>query len=420
MSTALDIPLRKEYLPLAASFTELSAKIYGGGAQVEYSLALAAEEIFVSLCELPLEDEALRLETRDGRYFVELRLTFRAGKLGLGAFNLTSAPKLNNSASLKGMGLYLAARSVDALRLALHDDRTVSLAVVKEKEYPKTSGAPNCPTVKGTARVKAPGSEEVKLFAAMAAGHFEASAIPDFLHYPGKTADMVIEGDLRTALVVCENGAIAGGVMWRNAGVKTIEMIGPFVFPAEHETQTFDELIEHCISQVARTPAAGIFRRLGPAPLPKRHFDVLGSTTGSTFYYRHLSDDEGSTVYCDPAAEAFLRAEYDRLVMPREIRVVRNFGEKMEERSALSCEFATASSQVTLRALCAGSDATEVVAAHVAHLKSQGIRNLFFEMDLAHAWESGFTPALLAAGIVPAVLIPNGGDGDLLIFWKAV
>jgi len=59
---------------------------------------------------------------------------------------------------------------------------------------------------------------------------------------------------------------------------------------------------------------------------------------------------------------------------------------------------------------------SENVSRHVQLLLHEGLRNLFFMVDLSQAWQAAFIGALLPNGFRPCLILPHAGEGDLLLF----
>jgi hypothetical protein len=421
MNSILRVPLGRDHLPVATGFVAATAKAYGGDDGQQYALELALEEIFLRICGSMPAGAELHLEIRDGGYCLELRLLFPAGALEFGAFNLTARSAVEGG-SLHDLGLYIAARLVDSLRVRFEGRDKVSLTLIKERKYPEASreARPEQAAPEAAFGIVRPSPEQMKLFAELAASRFPGESLPDFLRRPGKAADMLRAGALDAAVAATPRGALGGGVFWQPEGAKTVEMTGPYVLPGDRHDEVLDQLLEECIRRTARTRATGVFCRLTPHKLGAGHFEILGETNRSQkFYYRHLVEDEGAVVFCHPCVEEFLHREYGRLVLPRELRPVKDCGERMAEFSLLACDFRFSSASVTLRGLVAGEDAAGNLAAHLARFEHDGTRDIRFELDLGEPWLAPFAPTLLAAGMVPVAVVPNAGAGDLLIFERA-
>jgi hypothetical protein len=154
-----------------------------------------------------------------------------------------------------------------------------------------------------------------------------------------------------------------------------------------------------------------------------KYFEVLGSTRdyqadGSvyqhTFIYRQLIEDLGTRVLAHPQLMDFLKTEYDRLYLPRNLQASTWMGEKSEEHSVFTADFNQ--SQVTLRALLGGRDAEENLANHLQLFAHEGMKNIFFELDLGESWQSELVPALQNNQFKPCILMPYAGKGDVVLF----
>jgi hypothetical protein len=133
-------------------------------------------------------------------------------------------------------------------------------------------------------------------------------------------------------------------------------------------------------------------------------------------WFRLLHEDTGSVVWVHPNLDAFLRREYTKLVLPREIRIDRPSGETLSRHSVLSAEFDRLKSRVTLRPMWPGADAEENIERHVRLLESEKILNIHFVIDLGQAWQTVFIPGLLHGGFEPRFVLPYAGKGDLVVF----
>ena len=63
-----------------------------------------------------------------------------------------------------------------------------------------------------------------------------------------------------------------------------------------------------------------------------------------------------------------------------------------------------------------GADAAANLAQHVKILSAEDLPNIFFEIDLACAWQAALTPALLNNGFSPRLVLPYGGRADVVVF----
>jgi len=177
---------------------------------------------------------------------------------------------------------------------------------------------------------------------------------------------------------------------------------------------------------VAKTQAIGIFNRYPVRDFPVDYFEMIGSfklpvggggaMESVPIYFRQLEEDLGSVAWTHPALEPFLAATYERLSFAREMIAVQEEGEMAAASSVLSVRFERTSGYASIRPLWPGKDMVENIAGHLRILRDEGIPAVFFEMDLGRSWHGSFTPALFENGFAPRVLLPHGGEGDMVIF----
>ena len=145
---------------------------------------------------------------------------------------------------------------------------------------------------------------------------------------------------------------------WHRVGENTVECFGPYVFNQTPESNIAEELLDACIGAVAKTQSVGIINTRPTPEFSRRHFELLGTLddyapdgSGARIeaWFRLLREDTGSTVWVHPESDAFVRREYARLVLPREIRIDQPSGETLPRHSVLSAKFDRLQGRVTLR-----------------------------------------------------------------------
>jgi hypothetical protein len=420
------------FLPLATGFVENAAVGLGLGQSRALALTLATEEIFSHLCRVASPDQWMEIVCTDGGYYVQADFRFSLEDFNMRAFNLTTTVSVDDEASLDEMGLLIASRTVERFQVhekkGLGQGRTLTLALIKEKAYPVVADEPEHPARHLPAfSIRQPDAEEVKHFCVLVNQHYRRKLMPDFLNYPGKVADMVKSGAYRINVAVGPDGHIGGGIVRHWPSAKTVECFGPYLFNQQKDSPMAGQLLEACLGEIARSHAVGLINRFPTAELPEEHFEPLGridlfrpdgSHVSLNACFRQMHEDPGAAVWSHAALYDFLAAEYDRLALPREIRAVSDRGEAHAAFSVLSAEFDRSQNMATLRPIRPGLDAHDNIAAHLQLLSTEGIANIFFEMDLAQAWQADFTPALLSNGFAPRLVLPNAGEGDLAVFQR--
>jgi len=400
--------------------------MFGLGRDEALALTLATEEIFTYLCEGIGSDSPLVMTCASGGYYVTEEFHFAAKHFDMRAFNLTARASFEDETAVRETGLLIASRMVDRFHFA-GNDTGLRLTLVKEKAYPFAPDveAPIAKPLKEYS-VREPHPEELKLFVSLVNAHYRADLTPPGFAFPGKIVDMVSCGEYAPEIAVDDSGRIGGGIVRRWDGTRLVEFFGPYVFNQPPGSSIARDLVDACINAIARSPAVGLITRYPTPELPQEYFEALGTlffpgvggVTELTAFYRHLEEDTGATVWSHPSIEGFLKDEYRRLAFARELLPVREDGELPSPFSVLSAEFNRAGRGVTLRPVWWGSDATELVAAHVDILTREDISGLLFEMDLGKPWQCHFSPALLECGFEPRLVLPYAGKGDLVVFQR--
>jgi hypothetical protein len=236
---------------------------------------------------------------------------------------------------------------------------------------------------------------------------------------------MIACGEYSATVALGDQGQIGGGIVWRRVGDKTVELFGPYVFHQPADSELANGLVDSCLGRIAKTEAIGLISRISTPELPKKYFEQIGSVDfiqpGGTsqpwsVYYRQLYEDPGCRVWAHPDLQGFLRAEYNRLSFAREIRLTRHEGERRPPYSVFAGQFERAHHQITLRAIWDGEDAAANLTQHIKVLKADNLPNIFFEIDLAQAWQANLTLALLENHFHPRLILPYGGQADVVVF----
>jgi hypothetical protein len=429
LTSTLKIPLEQDLLPVATSFVESSAIAFGLGREEALSLTLASEEIFSCLCRAASSEDLLSIDSSNGGYCVRTEFFIPTADFNLKAFNLTTTLSLDEDSDTEEMGLLIASRSVDHFHV-MEEPGAIRLLLVKEKTYPEVdAGAEVRTSPLKDPLIRTPNGEELKVFARLVAAFYRDHVVPMDLKYPGKLVDMAWVGECRSLLSFDREGQIGGGILWRWAGAKTMECLGPYLFNQAPDSGMANELLESCLKAIAKSQAIGLINRLPTPELPIEQFESLGSLTfynndGSSqilpAYFRQMEEDPGLGVWSHRDLDAWLRGEYQRLVLPRNIQTIANAGETVNRWSVLAADSDRFNSMATLRPIRFGSDAAENLAAHLGLFRKESFRRIFFEMDLGVSWQASFTPALLRSGFLPRLVLPYAGKGDLVVFqWEA-
>ena len=405
-------------------FVDKAAQGFGYGKRETNGLVLATEEIFSFYERQAASGSGVDIELEDQRYRLVLRLSFRLAHPDMRAFNLTWNVNPGSEESLDQLGPMLAARSVSSLRPDFGANERVVLEMTRDRDYPPAEKVA-LPPAEMTAdwRLFDPGIEDLCHFAAMAASA-APPILPFFLAHPGMAADMARAGHLN-AILLHAGDWVVGGVLWRPLSENCLELYGPILFGDDPDDRGLRLLLDEAISRISRTAYSGLLRRQGPLAQHERFFDFLGalelkalhqSADACHYYYRQLKEDAGGVVYCQGPMARFVRAEYARLCLPRQVRETSVPAGLATEASVLAVELEYARSLATIRPLCAGKDMAANLSAHLDVLRAQGIRNFIVEIDSGRSEETAYSSALAETGFVPRLLIPAAGRGDILIY----
>lgn len=423
----LSVDADESFLPLVTAFVEKAANCFGLGMDESLRLTLASEEVFMHLCRVVMPSGGpVEIVCSNGGYYAQAVFSLPTDAFDMRAFNLTVTISMEDDADLDAMGLVIASRSVDRFSLHREEGRDLRLTLVKEKTYPMPVDVPPAsvgPLAKTSLRP--PRSEEVKFLSQLAASYYDTRVLSDILLYPGKLVDMIRAGEYHSLVAAGNAGEIGGAIFWRRVGANTVECFGPYVFNQDPGSNIAEELIEACIGAVAKTQAVGIINTRPTPEFSRRHFELLGtlddyapdgSCARVEAWFRLLREDTGSTVWVHPGLDAFVRREYARLVLPRDIRIDQPSGETLPRHSVLSAEFDRLQGRVTLRPMWPGVDAEENIQRHVRLVAGEKILNIHFAVDLGQAWQTVFIPGLLARGFEPRFVLPYAGKADLVVF----
>ncbi|RPI21411.1 MAG: hypothetical protein EHM61_24830 [Acidobacteria bacterium] len=422
----LRLPADEAYLPLATSFVEEASTAFRLGQSEALSLTLATEEVFLHLVKAVISDrDCIEIGCTNGGYRVRVDLDFPAARLDLRTFNLTASVTPTDESSLEEMGLLLASRSVDQFQLVQLESARLRLGLFKERAYPPI-GQPDLPAARplGLYLVRPATKEEAKVLSQIAFSRYTADLLPSFLGFPGKLSDMVAAGDYQAAVAVGESETLGGGLLWRSEGGRIAECYGPYLVEGTGENSEVGEaLIDHCLGIIAKTSVTGLLNFHPTPDFPQNRFERLGSLRRSdetvssrTAWFRLLHEDPGTVCWTSPALAEFLTGQYERLVLPREIRLVRDEGENRDAHSVLFADIDRTRSSVTLHPVWPGLDSAHNLETHLQLLKAEGFREILFSLDAGQSWQAHFAPFLLDAGFQPQLILPYAGQGDMVLF----
>ncbi|MEA3332971.1 MAG: hypothetical protein U9Q58_05185 [Pseudomonadota bacterium] len=162
------------FLPTIQTFIEKTALAFGLGQTEALALTLAGEEIFNYLCTQVKPEAEIEISCYEGGYYAALNFSLPLRNLAMRTFNLTATINIEDENSLDEMGLLLASRMVDQLRISQNDSGRLQLLLRKEKSYPKITTTDQTPTTPLTDKFSFErGTSEFFNFSVMSAGKTE-------------------------------------------------------------------------------------------------------------------------------------------------------------------------------------------------------------------------------------------------------
>ncbi|HEX9078941.1 MAG TPA: hypothetical protein VF795_05095 [Desulfuromonadaceae bacterium] len=423
-STVIRVPFGGAFLPLAMEFADKGARGFGYGDRDTAGVVLAVEELFSFYAGRAAAGSAMEIELEDEGYRLALTLSFRTADPDMRAFNLTWRVSHDSEESLEMLGPMIAARSVSSLRLDFGADERVTLRITRDRDYPPANAVALPPAdAARNVRLADPSADDLRHFAAMVATS-GTPFVPSFMARPGMAVDMLAAGRLNAVLALAGDW-IVGGILWRPLTDSCLELYGPYLFCDDPDDRVLTMLLDEAVGRISRTRFRGLVRRQEKLPGHERFFDFLGElkmagASGNaahvTYYYRQLREENGGVVYCSGPLAAFLEDQYDRLCLPRQVRDGGGDPRRLREWSVLAVELEYPRSLAIIRPLCAGKDMAANLAAHLDLLRAEGINNFIFELNTGRSEETAFGEALEETGFVPRLLIPDAGQGDLVIY----
>ncbi len=427
-TASLRIPASIQHLPSVRDFLEDAARRFLFGNEDCLRITLAGEEIFTYVCSLDASGGTIDVGVHSVDYQLRVSFLFDAAQFDPWAFNLGVQVLPDDEASLEGLGLLLASRTVDGFAITLRQSGRVELLLVKDKSYPEEPVPPSLSAPFAEYwHVRDATSDDIRQFVARLRQTSSTENHPAFLAIAGRLVDMVASGDYGMVVAVDGSDTVLGGALWHERSERSIESFGPYIV-TESATDCGRDLIEALLGRIAKQRALCLLSRWTTPAMPQGEFELLGEITlrdaqggghVMPMAYRQLKEDLGSRVWVVPEIENFLRDEYDRLFFAREMVAVDIKEPKRPAHSVLAAEIDRLHGAVTLSPVLDGGDAEENLHRQLAVFVQENLPNIFFEIDLAFAWQVALTPILLNNGFIPRLMMPYAGKADIVLFQKA-
>lgn len=432
----LELAPYQAFLPTAAAAAENAAQVFGLDRRDALRLALAVEEYFAYLCRFAGREEPIRLTLSQGGTFARASFRFRAGEVSLRALNFAAKVDLDGDAGEAAeLGLLVASRTTDRSSLELSGADVYQLCAEVDRSYPEAEPLTAPQRLSQPLRVEeTPGSGLLQHAALLAAGRYAARLCPRCFQRPGRFADMVASDQYRALAALDSAGRPAGLLCWRASGRRGVVFSGPYVFAEpDQAAQNADAarlLTERFLALVARTEAVCAFSERPTRDLPRGWFERLGTLllpdgendaarTEQPAFFRHLREDVGGAVWAHPDLLPFLRREYDRLAFSRDLLEAAPTEEsRLPAHSLLATALDRQRGLVILKPLLDGRDFAANLAAHVSALEQAAdgqVPAILLHLDLSEPWQGALYPALAAGGFEPRLILPHGGNSDILV-----
>lgn len=433
----LELPPDQAFLPAATAAAENAARVFGLDSGGAVRLALAVEEFFAYLCRFAGREEPIRLTLSQGGTFARADFRFRAGEVSLRALNFAASVDLEaGDSDGDELGLLVAARTTDRCGLERSGPDVFHLRAEVDRAYPEAEPLTAPQRLAPPLRLEpAPTAGALQHAALLAAGRYPARLRPHSFTRPARFADMVASNQYRALLALDAAGHPAGLLCWRESGRRAVVFSGPYVFDPALAADIARLLTEGFLARVARTEAVCAVSERPTADLPRGWFEGLGSLTlhgqagaqgedaqsvEQPAFFRHLREDAGAAVWAHPDLFPFLRREYDRLAFSRDLLAAEPTAPaRLPAHSLLATSLDRMRALAVLRPLLDGRDMQANLAAHVAAIEEQGLRDILLHLDLSEPWQGALIPALAACGFTPRLILPHAGDSDMLVLQHA-
>ena len=427
LRVSMEIPPDAAFACPAASAAKTLAERMGIGQRENFRFQLTVEEFCLCLIGLLQPDAPLEVVLTGKRHALRADISFKAADLSLGGLNSTATTAVREDGEhARDLGLLLAAKAADRFRLEHRGGDRFRIVAEVDRQYPTLPPVHAPESARPPFRLAArPDAARLSQAAALALGAYPTWQCPSSFQTPEKFADLVADGQISCALALDAAGHTAGLIAWSPCSEQALYFSGPFVFtPGNTRTEVARLLLDGFLEAVARERYAIVLGFRATAELLPGYFEPLGflqacadSGCGQQpVVFRHLREDTGMAVWCSPMIEDFLRQSYERLAMPRDILPVEAPAGRPRRESLLGATLNRQRDLAELRPFLDGQDMAANLAAHVATLREKGLHRILYYMDLSRPWEAALAGDLLQSGFTPKMVLPHGGQGDVVVW----
>lgn len=420
---SLTVPLTLNFLPNVTTFVDKAVQALGLSRKEADKLTLASEELFVAFSRANRKSDRIVIEAVGRGYEAEIRFLFdriEMNEVNLAKFNLTAKLHLDSETELDQLGLLIASRMVDRFSFFNDPMKGLGIILIKEKTYPAIDirPQPGRPVEEYTIAPARDG--EANLTATLLGRDYPKTDLPHGFSQPGRLTDMITEGGYQLALAQDRTGWTGGCIIWRILNRNLIECFGPYLFGQPTESKMSRDLVDFCLESAAKTEALILVRRHPNHPPPRGAFEELGriynKNGDSRRWFRMMSEDPGCRVWAHPRLQNFLKDNYQRLHLPRQLAPVGDFGHNRPLHSVLAAELDNSLGQALLQPTWDGLDFKQNLETHLRVLADEGFEDIILSLDLGSAWQAALAGEAIEAGMTPRYVLPYGGSADTVFF----
>ncbi len=428
----LSLPADMAWARLAQSAAENGAGVFGLPKDKALRLTMGAEELLLYLSET-LPGKPLSMTVRAGSTAVATEFEFESSETDLSAMNIAAAASAPDTDGLPGMSLLLASGMTDGFSVE-RVGRKTRITLIVDRDYtvveapaPRQPGdlAATRPDTKGPVSVAPPSESSMILEGCVAMQTFYPQhLVPIWAKTPGKAVDMLAAAELEILTAVDASGALCGMICWEKPSQESIQFYGPYCFTEGGDILRL--LTEALVATTAHTSAKMLFSNIAAENLAAYGFEPLAQLTYHTpdqpapcvlpVWGRQLREDFGVSVWAHPNLVPFLEEQYEAHVLMRSIKTTSELGERITDRSVFAAKLSRDLSEAVLKPMLNGLDNEQNIQRHVEALRTEGFRNIFVTIDLSSGWQAAMAGALMDACFTPALLLPHGGQSDVVMF----
>lgn len=415
----LKLLLEPALMPMAVTFSETAARLADFGERERSMLALSVEELFMALCN-SMEGTEIQLTCLNLRYAIDIIFRFNQPPPDLRVFNITSRPGHDSEDELQTMGLFLASRASDQFSIRrLQHKEGWEITLRKERDYPQQiENSYTTPSTEGPFSISPPSPSAVKALSALIARDFKFAQLPEELTPQGRLLDKVASGQYGVILTENSKGQTAGGIVWRTTEQRIVECFGPYIGDISERAILASQLCEELVTKFGRELKNGMLLYAPEPPPPDAGFEPAGSFETPEGYvwagYRMMREEYGSVAHIAPELIAFYSAHVNSMALARDIREYMDNGETGDGLTLFSTRLDRTAGVAMLRPMLAGKDAATVLREHLALFDSSGFSKTVCLIDTGRPFDSLIAPHLITTGFIPKMLVPWGGEGDII------